>query len=121
MKNNKIFNDVLNECIERVLKGVSIEACLKSFPEYAAELEPLLRTAVDTHKAAGIKPRPEFRQRAGYEFQTAIRDMKPNRSGFLRWHLGWVTAVSVVIVILLAGSSTIAASANSLPKKCGWY
>jgi hypothetical protein len=115
MKNNKIFNDVLNECIERMLKGVSVEACLKSFPEYAADLKPLLRTVADTHKAADIKPRPEFRQQAGYEFQAAIRDMKPGRSGFLQWHMRWVTVVCVVLVILLGASSTIAASANSLP------
>jgi hypothetical protein len=115
MKNMKEFDNILNECIERVLNGESVEACLKAFPQHAAELEPLLRTALDTHKAANIVPRPEFRQRAGYEFQAAVRDMKPSRGGFPRWQLRWVTAVSVVLVVLLAGSGTIAASASSLP------
>jgi hypothetical protein len=115
MKKMREFDDILNKCIERVLKGESVEACLAAFPEHAAELEPLLRTAVDTHKAAGILPRPEFRQQAGYEFQLAIRDMKPKRNGFLQWHLRWVTAISVVVVLLMAGSGTVVSSANSLP------
>jgi hypothetical protein len=115
MKRMREFDDILNKCIDRVLKGESVEACLAAFPEHAAELEPLLRTAVDTRKAAAILPRQEFRQRTGYEFQAAIRNMKPNKSGFFRRQLRWVTAVSVVVVVLLAGSGTVAASANSMP------
>jgi hypothetical protein len=115
MKKMKKFDDVLNECIERVLRGESIEACLKTFPDYASELEPLLRTAVDTRRAASILPSPEFRQRAGYEFQAAVRDLKPHRGGFLRWHLRLVTALSVIVVVLLAGGGTVAAASNSLP------
>ena len=48
-----------------------------SYPEYAAELEPLLKTALETRNAAAIKPRPEFRQRAANDFQAAIREMPP--------------------------------------------
>jgi hypothetical protein len=109
------FDDILNECIERMLKGESVEACLAAHPGQAAELEPLLRTAEDTLKAAAVTPRSEFRQRAGYEFQAAIRNLRPEKRGFFRWQARWVAVVSVVIVILLAGSGTVAASANSLP------
>jgi hypothetical protein len=115
MKKMREFENILNECIERVLRGESIEACLKAYPQHAAELEPLLRTAMDAHKAAEISPRPEFRQRAGYEFQAAIRDMKPVKKSSFSRQLRWVTALSVILVILMAGSGTLAASANSLP------
>jgi hypothetical protein len=115
MKNMREFDNILNECIERVFRGEPIEACLKAFPQHAAELEPLLRTAIDTHKAAEISPRPEFRQRAGYEFQTAIRDMKPDKKSLFMRQIRWVTALSVILVILMAGSGTLAASADSLP------
>jgi hypothetical protein len=115
MNRAREFDDILNECIERVLKGESVEACLAAYPEYAAELEPLLHTAVDTRKAAAVVPRPEFRQRAGYEFQAAIRDLGPPQRGFFRWQMRWVAVVSVVVVILLAGSGTVAAASNSLP------
>lgn len=115
MKKKRKFDDILNECIERVLRGESIEACLASYPELSAELEPLLLTAMDTIKAAAIAPRPEFRQRAGLEFQAAIHDLKLIKHGFFVRQFRWVAVVSAVIVILLAGSGTVAAASNSLP------
>jgi hypothetical protein len=115
MKNMREFDDILNECIERIIKGATIDTCLADYPEQAAALEPLLRTAADTIKAAAITPRPEFRQRAGYEFQAALRNLKPEKHGFFRWQARWVAVVSAVIVVLLAGGGTVAASSNSLP------
>jgi hypothetical protein len=115
MSRKRKFDDILNECIERVLQGEPVEACLAAFPEHAAELEPLLRTAVATRKATDIRPRPEFRQRAAYEFQTAIRYVRTKQPGSLRWQVRWVTAISVVVILLMAGTGTVAAASNSLP------
>lgn len=115
MSDARKFDDILNECIERVLDGESVESCLAAFPEYAAELEPLLRTAVATWNATDVLPRPEFRQRAANEFQWAVRSLKPRRSNSLRWQVRLVTAFSIVVVTLLAGTGTVAAASNSLP------
>jgi len=83
MKKPREFDNILDELLERLVQGESIEACLAQYPEHAAELEPLLRTALNTLQATDIKPRPEFRQRASYEFQTAIREMPvKERRGF---------------------------------------
>jgi hypothetical protein len=110
------FDNILDGCLERVIKGETVEACLAGFPDYAAELEPLLRTALATREAVAIGPRPEFRERAGYEFQAAIREMAPQVSGgFFGWFPRWATVVTVVIVVLLALSGTVAAAFNSLP------
>ena len=47
MGNNKQFNNIFNECLEHLLTGQeTIEQCLQRYPEYATELEPLLRTVV---------------------------------------------------------------------------
>ena len=115
MKRDREFDDILNECIERVLKGESVKSCLAAYPEQAAELEPLLQTVVDTRKAAAVVPRPEFRQRAGYEFQAALRNIRPKQSGSFRWQVRLVTALSIIVVILMAGTGTVAAAGNSLP------
>lgn len=117
MKKAREFDNILDECLERVLvKGETIKQCLTGYPEYAAELKPLLQTALDTKKATAIKPRPEFRERASYQFQTALRQTELKKSrGFFGWQPRWATAVIVVIVLLLAGSSTVAAASNSLP------
>jgi len=116
MGKTREFDNILDECLDRVMKGQDIETILALYPEHAFELEPLLRTALDTRKAAAIKPRPEFRQRAGYEFQSAIRDMPPHKApNPSRWQVRWMAPVAIVIVLLLAGGGTVVAASNSLP------
>jgi hypothetical protein len=117
MDKRKDFDNILNECLDRVMRGHDIHTVLALYPDYAAELEPLLKTALETRHAADVKPRPEFRQRAAYEFQSAIREMPPQkaRSPFFKWQVRWVAPVAAVLVLLLAGGGTVAAASNSLP------
>jgi len=117
MKKAKEFNNILDECLERVLiKGEAIEQCLASYPEQAAELEPLLQTALAAKKASAIKPRPEFREKARYQFRSALQGMKVERGRrFFSWQPRWATAVIVVLVLLLASGGTVAAAGNSMP------
>ena len=75
MDKEKEFENILNECLDRLMQGEDIESCLTRYPEHAAELEPLLKTALETRAVADIKPRPEFREQAGIEFQKAIAEM----------------------------------------------
>ena len=116
MKKENEFDSILDECLERVIKGESVEQCLADYPEYTATLEPLLRLALDTKVATAIEPRPEFRDRARYQFQNAIRDMETTKSrGFFSWQPRWVTAVVIVVALLIAGSGTVVAAGDSLP------
>jgi hypothetical protein len=116
MNRKEHFGNILDECIERVMRGEDVKSCLARYPEHAAELEPLLKTVFGARQAVDITPRPEFRQRAAYEFQEAIRDMPVKEiRGFFKWQLRWVVPVAVVLVVLGAGSSTVIAAGNSLP------
>lgn len=118
---NKIrrFDDVLDECLERLLvKGETIEQCLQSFPEYSDELKPLLETALASRRISDLQPRPEFRNRARYELHSALLKMeqKRSRSFFnLSWQPRWATAVGILLVISLVGGGTVAAASNSMP------
>ena len=76
MKQDKQFDNILNECLDRILRGETVEKCLQSYPEQAPELEPLLRTALATKMASHIQPRPEFKAKARYEFTAAIHEMQ---------------------------------------------
>ena len=116
MAKGKEFENILNECLDRLIAGVTVESCLARYQEYAAELEPLLKTALEARTAASVKPRPEFRQRAGLEFQKAIGEMplKQPRTGF-RWQLRWALPVALVVVILTGGTGTVYAATNALP------
>ena len=74
MKRKREFNHTFDECLERLLTGgETIEQCLRSYPEQAEELEPLLKTALAARKASAIQPRPEFRDRARHQFHLALR------------------------------------------------
>jgi len=120
MKNRKEFDNILEECLERIIaRGETIEQCLANYPEQADELKPLLETSLATKNALAIKPRPEFRDRARHQLRMALQEMaeKKERRGSLFGFLTprWATAVAAVLVILLAGSGTVAAAGNSMP------
>jgi len=117
MKETKEFNNSLDECLERLLvRGETVEQCLVSYPEQTDELEPLLRTALEAKEALAIQPRPEFKARARYQFGSALREVKPKRRSFsLGWQPRWAMALSVVLIMLLAGSGTVAAAGGSMP------
>ena len=76
MKNDKELANIFDECLERILTGgETIEQCLASYPERAAELEPLLQTVLTAKETLDIAPRPEFREKARYQILTELRDV----------------------------------------------
>jgi len=117
MKESQEFSNILDECLERLLvKGETVEQCLQSYPEQAADLEPLLQTALATQKASAIQPRPEFRAKARYQFRLALQEIgQKRRLPFFGWQPRWATVVAIVLVLLLAGGSTVVAAGNSMP------
>jgi hypothetical protein len=116
MSKMKDFDNILDECLQRLLAGESVEACLSRYPEHAAELEPLLKTARNTLKATDIRPRPEFRDRARYHFQMAVREMPVKESrGFFTVFRPALVTVAMLAIVLLAGGGVVAAAGNSLP------
>jgi len=119
MKKTEEFDNILDECLQRLLDGDSIEQCLADYPAFAYELSPLLHTAMEAKMAASVQPRPEFRERARYQFQQALRDIdfKPERSRgrmAFAWPR-WATAVAVFVAMVVALGGTSFASAGSLP------
>ncbi|MEE9367140.1 MAG: DUF5667 domain-containing protein [Dehalococcoidales bacterium] len=120
MNKMKEFDNILNDCLERILtEGETIERCLERYPEQAAELEPLLQTSLFAKKASAISPRPEFRERARYQLRAALQEMeekKARRFSLFSWQPRWATVVvSSVLILLLASSGTVAAAGNSMP------
>ncbi len=111
------FEDILDECLDRVLKGEDIERCLQDYPQAAGELEPLLRTALVTATSLRFAPQPEFKAQVKRHLLAKVPALKPKKRGvpLLRWSPGWALAVSLVLALLLAGGGTVVASASSLP------
>ena len=115
------FPDILNDCTERLLQGDSVEQCLARYPEQAAELEPLLRVALAARKtSSAVEPRPEFKARVRREVQSQLRSKwrkpEPKRAPVLHWMPRWaMAAVALVFVVLLAGTTTVVASSETVP------
>ena len=119
MNNENEFDNILDECLERMLTdGETAEQCLARYPQWAKELEPLLLASTFARKASSVKPRPEFRERARYQMRAALQEMaekRERRFSLFRWQPQWVTAVIAVLVLVVASGGTVAASGNSMP------
>jgi len=117
MRKSRQFDDILNECLERLLvRGETMEQCLRAFPEHADELKPLLETALNIKEASDIQPRLDFRDRARYEFYSALQGMeRKRRSPLFGWQPRWVAVTAIVLVLLLGGTGTVAAAGGSMP------
>ncbi len=114
---SKEFDNILDKCLERLLvKGETIEQCLQSYPEQAAELKPLLQTTLLTKKLSTIQPRAEFKASARYQFRSALQQVASPKSHFVfGWLPRWAAVATIALVFILAGSGTIAAASNSMP------
>ena len=115
MGNNKQFDNIFNECLERLLTGQeTVEQCLQRYPEYATELEPLLRTAVIMNKAVDVKPSAEFRARARYQMQLKMAQAtSPKR--VTRAVPRWAIAVCTVMLVFVLGGGTVLAAQKVMP------
>src|SRR4030042_4639447 len=113
------FEDILSECIDRVLQGESVEQCLAGYPEQARELEPLLRTVVAAREASAVESRPEFKAQVRYQIHSRVsatgRRTEQKGMPVLGWVPRWAVVVALMfLVILVAGSSTVGAPSNTL-------
>ena len=115
--------DIVEECLELLRQGRSLEECLERYPEDAAELEPILSMAasVRTDLAADMpleaRPRMKARLLAEWDRQHQPRHLRVP-SLFHNWGLfprvAFVTA-SLVLVLVLGGLGTNTAAANTVP------
>ena len=115
MKRDKELSNILNECLERLLEGETIEQCLRRYPEQANELKPLLQTALAAKRVSAIQPRADFKARARYQFRSALKEAAAKKRPFFSWFPRWATVATIALVLLLAGSGTVAAAGSSMP------
>jgi hypothetical protein len=113
----KELNEIFDRCLEGLLTGsLTIDECLKQYPDHASELEPLLRTALSVEDAASIVPSPEMKAHIRYHLQLKMAHIgKPQPSNFRIWQQRWAIAVMSVLIVFLMGSGTVLASGGSMP------
>ena len=116
MKNNREFENILDDCLERLARGETLMHCLESYPEQAEQLEPLLQAARVASETLAILPRPEFRARARYEFQSVLQEMTAKKKlSLFNLRARLVTAVVAISVVLVSGGGTVVMASGSMP------
>ncbi|MBI2872056.1 MAG: hypothetical protein HYY00_02565 [Chloroflexi bacterium] len=117
------LDDVLEECLERVLtEREPVEQCLARYPRWAEELRPLLLTAIRVRQAYSYVPTGE-RQRAARQRLLAAMDRRarPRPSlgaRLLGWQQRWALgATAAVLLFVMAGVGTVLASEGSEPEQ----
>ena len=117
MTQSRPFDDILDECLERLFSADgTVEQCLEAYPEHAAELAPLLRTAVAARRAVSVEPNADFKARAKCQV-LAEADRTPRRFTWPRLSLQprWAMVGLVVLAIVVAGGGTVVAADTSMP------
>jgi len=116
-KFDKNIDSIFDECLEGVLSGqTTIEQCLKEHPEQAAELEPLLRTALSINNAVAIQPDAQLKARGRYQLQLKMAQLgKPRRAPLFGWQPRWATGIMTAMLVFTVGGGTVLAADGSMP------
>ena len=129
------FESVLQDSLESLERGASVQDCLARFPEQADELAPLLETVVALRTLASPPPRSETaRAAARARFLSAIEHRQVQMAAraqtpWLRWRerfsgllenpllqlRQWAPVLGGIFLAFLLINGTTRASANSLP------
>lgn len=97
------FDRILDECIDRLGRGESLEDCLTAYPEHGKELEPLLRAMLQTIAAYPFTPSVDARREARKRFYAAL-ERKRQPSFWQRVQqrrLVWGTLATVLVVSII--------------------
>jgi hypothetical protein len=125
----KRFDEILDECITRItLQGESVEECLTRYPEHSSDLEPHLRVLARAAQIYAFTPSAGAKERGRRRLQAELQVLRQQEAGRRRrrlasapslplgWHLRWVAATAVVVLLILGGGAgLIRASSNTLP------
>ena len=102
------FDRILDECIDRINRGESLEACLADYPQYIEQLKPLLRAMVDTQMAYTFTPSTTAKRTARQRFNIALKELEQKREGrqplfprLLGWSRVWATATAVIVIAVV--------------------
>jgi hypothetical protein len=98
------FDKILDECIDRVTRGESPEACMADYPEHGEELRPLLLAMARTKAAYSFTPSDEIKRAARQRLFDALD--KRRQPSFWRKVLAQrfiLATVATVLVLMIAG------------------
>ncbi|MFN3974596.1 MAG: DUF5667 domain-containing protein [Dehalococcoidia bacterium] len=116
VKTDKQLQDALNDCIDRLLQGQTVQECLMHYPNLANDLAPLLQVASTTlHTAARLRSTPEMRGRILAQVLARSQPRRQGRGWLSQALRPWFLAPAAAVLFLGAFWGVSSASANSTP------
>ncbi len=108
------FERILDECIDRVSHGESLQQCLSDYSEHATELKPLLLAMTQTKEAFPFIPSPAVKRSARQRFfATLDKNRRPSLwERVTAWQPVWAAAASIAMVFIL---TLVAINQTSIP------
>jgi hypothetical protein len=105
MVNN--FDKILDECIDRINSGESVESCLADYSSYSEQLKPLLQAIIATKKTYTFLPSKDVKTAAKRSFEAALekhiqQEKQPRTwlSSIFGKPLAWATVATAIAAII---------------------
>ena len=115
---NKKMIDALNDCLQRMEHGESLDSVLVGYPHLAAQLRPLLMTAVRVRSANQelVPPNLLSRQRSrGLNLAADLHHRKIRHPLYRGFGRTAVAFLSVIVILVMSSNGLLVASAHSIP------
>ena len=110
---NNDLETILDICLSQIDEGESsIDDCLARYPEYAAQLKPLLHAATKLARGREVMPDPGYRTRARSQLNVYMQQ-NPQRKRVSP--VFWRVAVGFVTMVMLFIASGTAFAQQALP------
>ncbi len=109
------FEAIFEECVDQIVSGESsLEECLARYPQYEAQLEPLLYTIVRLQdEAQPVRPSSLFRSRLRSELNRVIEN-SPRRKRAMPFFV-WRIALNVAVLIFALVMTNTVFAQRALP------
>ena len=100
---------ILDDCIDRMNRGESLDSCLADYTDHAAQLKPLLQAVLVSREAYPFTPLPDVKKANQVCFNAALENLmqqrEENKRGFTwlhGWSRVWVSAAAVLIIAVIS-------------------
>ena len=109
----------LDNCIELLIQGKSVEHCLELYPEFSAGLEPLLTVASTFREGLTVKASLRFKEEARRRVLSRVGKAGITRLlpwvSWPKWAYRGALAAAALLIMVSAGHLTVSSSSDSAP------
>ncbi len=110
---------VLDDCLQKLMGGASLDDCLRRYPAWAGELKPMLEVAAELERGRQLSPSRSFKMRARARLSDYWQAHPRRRGTPSLLSLQLLGGIAVVLVVLMLAGTAYAQ--NALPGEPVFY